>query len=237
MSFELNFQRLCLLDITPETTATYARLGKGIQSLSPASNENIDQTTYLDGDGFGESEVIGAQWIYTAAGHRYVGDDAQDFIFAKQFSLGEARKTNFKEYDSQGNLISGACTIANVTQGGGDAQAKNEIGFEIHMNGKPEYTPAAVAPLLTVTVAAGSAPGTTKFTATAGAGNSLAYRLAAAVPTVYANQYVIEDTTAYTSGDNIAASVGQVLCMYELDAYGRVVKFASDTLASGDFPA
>lgn len=236
MSFELNFQRLCLLDITPETTATYARLGKGIQSLSPASNENIDQSTYLDGDGFGESEVIGAQWIYTGAGHRYVGDDAQDFIFSKQFSLGEARKSNFKEYDSLGNLISGACTIANVTQGGGDAQAKNEIGFEIHLNGKPAFTPAAVAPLLTVDIKAGSAPGTTKFTASAGTGNTLAYRLAKAVPAVYVNQYVIEDTVGYTSDDNIAASVGDVLCMYELNEYGRVVKFASETLKAGDFP-
>ena len=237
MSFELNFQRLCMLDITPETTATYARLGKGIQSLSPASNENIDQSTYLDGDGFGESEVIGAQWIYTGAGHRYVGDDAQDFIFSKQFSLGEARKSNFKEYDSQGNLISGSCTVANVTQGGGDAQAKNEIGFEIHLNGKPAFTPAAVAAALSADITPGSAPGTTKFAATPGDGNTLAYRLAAAAPVVYANQYVIEDTVEYTSGADIVASVGDVLCMYELNEYGRVVKFASDTLASGDFPA
>ena len=237
MSFELNFQRLCLLDITPETTATYVRLGKGIMSLAPASNENIDQSNYLDGNGFAESEVIGGQWIYTGSGHRYVGDDAQDWIFSKQFSLGSARKTNFKEYDSAGNLISGACTVANVSQGGGDAQAKNEIGFEIHLNGQPAFTPAVVADALSAVISGGTVAGTTSFAATAGAGNTLAYRLAAAVPDVNGNQYVAEDVVSYTSEANISAEIGDVLCMYELDEYGRVVKFASDTLEIGDFPA
>ena len=89
------------------------------------------------------------------------------------------------------------------------------------------------APALSITVAQGAGAGSTKFTATAGSGNTLAYKLTAAAITGYLNT-IPAGVTAYTSGADIAATAGQILNTYELDAAGRIVKFNSHTLAAGD---
>lgn len=236
--FEQNFQRLYEIDITPNgASPTWARLGAGLTGADPSNNEEIDQTKYLDGDGYAESEVIGAQFTLAFSGHRVIGDAAQDFIASLEHELGNNRKTTFRTYDKFGNLKQGDCTIANVDFGGGDAGAKVDIAFEIHVAGKPSVTPKAAAAALTATVAAGSATGTTKFTATPGSGNVLKYKLLSSTQgTVYGNSYA-ENVIAYTSGANIVASSGQFLCMYELNAYGRVVKYLEDELTSGDIGA
>lgn len=91
------------------------------------------------------------------------------------------------------------------------------------------------APALTATVAQGAASGTTKFTATAGSGNTLGYTLTAAAATGYFNTK--PTVTAYTSGSDITATAGQFLNMFELNSAGRIAKFATHELASGDIKA
>jgi hypothetical protein len=77
--------------------------------------------------------------------------------------------------------------------------------------------------------------GSTSFTATPtpASSNTLGYVLTARVPTT-PNALSFVSVLAYTSGGNIPAAVGQSLNMFELDADGRVVKFATEVLASGD---
>lgn len=233
-TFELNFYDLFEIDTTPDgASRTWKRLGKGISGFTPNLNENKDQTAYLDGNGWGSSDVIGKQLTFDATGHRVVGDDAQDYIASKYMALGDDLKTNFRAYDSRGVCKSGACTINNIVIGGGDAQGKKEFSFSIDINGQPTMTSATAAPALTATVAAGSVVGATKFTATAGAGNTLAYKLSAATQTAYADGYP-GLLTSYTSGSDIMATIGQYLGMYELNAYGRVVKFAVEQLEAAD---
>jgi len=237
MRFPLNFEWLHEIDITPDTTATYSRLASGLSNFGQDPNEQSDQTPYLDGEGFGESDVIGAQLVVSYSGHRQIDDAAQNYIMSKQLSLGSARRSNFRITDPFGNVKSGACTIMSIVGGGGDAAAKSAISFEIHLNGKPTQAPATTAPALTATVAAGSVAATTKFTATPGASNTLAYKLSgAAITAPKAGEYPL-DVLAYTSADNIPAAVGQYLDMYELDANGRVVLFLEQVLASGDIGA
>jgi hypothetical protein len=95
------------------------------------------------------------------------------------------------------------------------------------------YTSIA-APALTATVAAGVATGSTKFTATPGAGNTLAYLLQAGEITDPKFNDIPTGLTAYTSGADIAVVATNHLGMYELDAAGHVVKFAEHTIVSGD---
>lgn len=244
-SFALNFQDLWEIDITPnEATATWARLGAGISGADPSNNENVAQDTYLDGDGYGSSQVIGAQRTIAFTGHRVVGNAAQDWIAAIASELGDARLTSLRVTEADGTQWGAThrsggqgVTVANIDIGGGDPGAKKDMGFEIHINGKPTTTPKAAASALTSTVAAGTLAGTTKFTATPDSGHTLAYKLTAGViGTVYGGSYP-SNLVAYTSGANIVASVGQSLNMYELDANGRVAKFATVVLDSGDFPA
>lgn len=95
------------------------------------------------------------------------------------------------------------------------------------------YT-AIAAPALTATVAAGSAAGT-KFTATAGTGNSLAYKLTAGDVAAPNYNDIPTGLTAYTSGTDIAAAIAtNRLHMYVLDATGHVLKYVVETLASND---
>lgn len=129
----------------------YARLAKGIMSAEPDNNEETDQTKYLDGDGFGETDVIGAQLIVAFSGHRYYGDPAQDYIYSNMLKLGAGRRTDFRWTQPNGDVLEGSCTIAAITGPSGDAGAKGEIGFEIHFNGKIELQEGGAAPATAAT--------------------------------------------------------------------------------------
>ena len=131
------------IDINPEgPDPEWARLARGLNNFEPSMNDEIDQTHYLDGDGYATTTVMGGQLVLTFSGHRYFGDAAQDWIFSKATEIGNERETQFRWTMPDGGQYEGPCTIANITGPSGDANAKGEISFEIHFNGKPEYTPA-----------------------------------------------------------------------------------------------
>jgi len=93
------------------------------------------------------------------------------------------------------------------------------------------YT-AIDAPALTATVAKGTAAGT-KFTATAGTGNTLGYLLGTASPGVKFND--LYTGSVYVSGADIDDAVAtNVLTMLEVDATGHIVKVKEVTLGAGD---
>lgn len=128
---------------TTAGTDIMSLIAKGITNVEPSNNEELSQDKYLDGDGYGETDVIGAQTVLAFTGHRFYGDPAQDFIFSKTLELGSARRTTFEWTEPDGGKFTGACTIANISGPSGAAGAKGEISFEIHFNGKPAYTPPA----------------------------------------------------------------------------------------------
>lgn len=123
-------------------TPVYARLAAGLNSFEVGTNEETDQTQYLDGDGFGSTTVTGAQIVLSFSGHRKYGDAAQDFIYDKILTLGSDRETTFKWTQPDNTLWTCPVTIANIEGPSGDANAKGEISFEIHFNGKPVETTA-----------------------------------------------------------------------------------------------
>ncbi|MED4447446.1 phage tail tube protein [Bacillus thuringiensis] len=136
------------INTKPDATTgqgVYSRVGAGLNNFDPQNNENVLQDTYLTDEGYSTSTVAGAQLIITFSGHRKFGDAAQDFIFSKQLDLGEARETDFRWTLPDGAMFEGPCTIANISGPSGDANAKGEISFEIHFNGKPKYTPKPAA--------------------------------------------------------------------------------------------
>jgi hypothetical protein len=235
--FPLNFQDLYEVNTNPGGTAVWERLASGLTGASQSNNDVTDQTTYLDGDGFGSTDVTGGQRVLSFAGHREIGDPAQDYIMGIASDFGLARKTQFRYRDSQGVGIDAEVTIANIEDAGGDANAKKDIAFEIHANGKPVKVVKSIAPDLTIVVAGGTASGTTSFTATPGGDNTLAYKLSAgALSDQYLNQY-LDGEIAYTSGSDIIATAGQFLTSFELDANGRVVASNSYELMAGDITA
>ena len=142
MGFELMNAHKFEIDTTPTAAEpTYALLAAGLNNADPQNNEETAQDKYFDGDGYGETDVIGAQLTLAFSGHRYYGDPAQDYIFSKSLELGPARRTRFRWTEPDGGVFTGNCTIANISGPSGDAGAKGDVSFEIHFNGKPEYTP------------------------------------------------------------------------------------------------
>lgn len=233
----LNFQTLVELDTNPSGTANYVRLGDGISTITPSNNETVDTKSYLDDDGGMTDTITGFKNGYTFSGDRIIGNAAQDFIFDKIFSVGASRKTRLRVTMPNGAVKTGTVNIGIDSDGGGDASATAAIGFSLNFDGKPTLTVPQTAAALTATVAAGTATGSTKFTATPGVGNTLAYKVAATLTTPKSREY-IADFQPYTSAADIpGVAVGQVLHMYELDAYYHLVKFASETLESGDIGA
>lgn len=141
--FALNSENKFEIDTTPlGQQETYVRVAGGLNNFDPQWNEELDQTQYLDGDGYGSSDVTGAQLVISFEGHRNYGDAAQDYIASLQPLLGESRKTNFRWTQPNGDQFAGNVTVANIVGAGGDANAKTAFSFEVHFNGKPVFTPA-----------------------------------------------------------------------------------------------
>lgn len=124
-----------------EATPEFVSIGAGITSAEPNFNEETTQDKYFNGNGFGETDVVGAQLVISFSGHRKYGDPAQDYIFGKALTLGTSRRTNFKWTEPDGGIFEGDATIANISGPSGEAAAKGEVSFEIHFNGEPTYTP------------------------------------------------------------------------------------------------
>lgn len=234
--FLLNTGHLILIDIAPNAaTSIFKRLAKGINNLDPNSNDELDQTAYMDGGGYKDTTVIGGQFIIPLTGHRAYTDDAQNFIFDLQLEIGCNRETEAQFIKPDGSKVAGDITIANITGGSGAAAAKGDIGFELHFNGKPTYTAVAAAADLGAVFAAGAVSGTTKFTATPAGTNALEYTNYGVAEPVLPNLNTEFIGTAYTSGDDITGvTAGDWFLAVEVDEWNRVVEVTKYELQSGD---
>lgn len=141
--FLLQSKHLLEMNVTPGAEEEkFERLAAGITGLDPDPNDEISQDKYLDGEGFGETDVIGAQLVLSLSGHRKYGDPVQNYIYGLLLEIGPKRRTDLRWTLPNGDMFEGPVTIANITGPSGDAGAKGEIGFELHFNGKPEFTSA-----------------------------------------------------------------------------------------------
>lgn len=132
---------------TSATTATppvwtYAKLCKGIESVSFSPNEQNQQYFFLCGNGFAHNEVTGGAPTLTISGRRIEGDVAQDYIAGKQFALGTDRNTSVKII-AEGKQIVCDATIGEVTSFGGSTLDVNSFGCTIYLNGQPTVTTAS----------------------------------------------------------------------------------------------
>ncbi len=233
--FSLNNRVLVEVDTTPASgSPTYARLAKGITSAVDSHNDSTDDTAYLDGGGYGNSDVIGKQYTLAVSGHRVIGNTAQDYIVGLQGEFGDDAKTTVRYTRPNGHRTTAKVSATEIVDAGGDANAKTEFSVNFKGCGAPTIAPPTSAPALSATVETGSVIGATKFSVSPAPGtNTLAYKLSSAART--ANLYAHSvGLIAYSSGTDIPATAGQYLNMYELDENGRIAKFATHALAAGD---
>lgn len=124
------------------STWTYAKLCKGIESMSLSANETAQQYFFLCGKGFAHNEVTGGAPEIQISGRRVVGDTAQDYIVGKQFALGTDRNSSVKII-AEGKQIECDCTITDVVAFGGASTDVNTFSCTLKLNGEPTVTTAS----------------------------------------------------------------------------------------------
>lgn len=130
------------IDTTPSATSpTWAGLCAGIDNISEALNETIQQYFFLCGNGFAANYVTGMAPAVTLTGHRVIGDAAQDFVFGKKYSLMGARDTHLRltQTDEAGDatVISANVTIVNLSDISGATTDGSACSIELRFNGQP----------------------------------------------------------------------------------------------------
>ena len=236
--YQKNFEKLFLINTNPAGTKTLTRLANGIDTFEETNNETKETKMYYNNEGYGATISTNKSMTWTASGDRIKGDPAQDFIAELYYKLGGELETDYESYDSEGNKISGDCSVTDIIKFGGGAGEISPFGATINGNGKPAitYATAAVDFTTPTAFAAGVTVGTTKATITKAASTieadlTLYYTLGADVVKKNTHQYIDTNTlTAYTSEAEIAAAVDQYLTIYGVDANKRVQRFVSHKL-------
>ena len=125
----------------------FAPLAEGIDNITEALNEVVQQYFFLSDDGFAKNHVTGMAPAFTLTGRRVIGDAAQDYIFAAKYAPDAARQSKFKlEYtNAEGKAVTLTCpcTICNIQEWSGASTDDSAISFEIRFDGKPEVTAAS----------------------------------------------------------------------------------------------
>ena len=127
-----------------EDTWSYAKLEAGLDNVSEALNEVVQQYFFLNDKGFARNHVTGMAPTFTMTGRRVQGDAAQDYIFSKKYKLDTDRASSFqlKVTDNSGvspvvTTYTVDCTICNIQEYSGASTDDSAISFEIRFNGAP----------------------------------------------------------------------------------------------------
>ena len=125
-------------------TWTYAKLENGLDNVSEALNEVVQQYFFLNDKGFARNHVTGMAPTFTFTGRRVQGDDAQDYIFGNKYKLDTNRNSSFqlKVTDNSGaspkvTTYTVVCTICNIQEYSGASTDDSAISFEIRFDGAP----------------------------------------------------------------------------------------------------
>ena len=115
---------------------TYADLQEGIDNISEALNEVVQQYQFLSDKGFAKNHVTGMAPSVTFTGRRVRGDSAQDFIFGAKYGLDTNRQSSFKMTNGT-QVVTVDCTICNIQEISGASTDDSAISFEVRFDGKP----------------------------------------------------------------------------------------------------
>lgn len=200
-----------LTDPSQAASASWARLASGINTFTPAGGDTTDNTPYLDGNGFTNTDVTGKNYSIAFSGNRLEGDAAQDFIASKDFLVGDDVKTLLRWTRPDGTVIIACITINAIVIAGGAANAKETFSFTANFNGAPTVTSGLAAP----TGLAGTVTGTSVALTWSTVSGASAYRL-------YRNNMLIATpTTASYTDSGLSASTAYNYQVSAIDANGN----------------
>lgn len=218
---------------------SYAELADGIENVTEALNEQVQQYFFLSDNGFGKNHITGMAPAFTFTGRRIFGDAAQDYIFGKKYDLNGDRRSSFKFVWSDGSnthSMTCDCTICSIQEFSGSANEDSAISFEIRLDGEPVVTGGPILPALTVVSVAGSSSGKTAIyvNPAAGSGNTYEYKTAATVVLPAEGVDPGAAWSVWNGSDEITATTGNQIGIVEVDAGGLAVKGGLATVTSND---
>ena len=135
----MNYETKAEINITPDgETPTWKSVGALTKNMSQSLNEVLYQATYWEDEGWGSTEVTGAQMTLTLTGDVKPGDKACDFLLSDKvlYGLGQARKNHLRLTKGNKSII-WPVTLANITPAYGDSGTVNALTVTIHGNGRP----------------------------------------------------------------------------------------------------
>ena len=136
LGFAPNYTSALEIDITPEAeTPTWAIFNRGITEIKPSISETTSSKDYYDGMGTPTDEVTAVQPKYEVTGDRCYGDPAQDYVASVALETGEGRKTHYRHTDPDGAVVSGDCTLMDLTIGSQQGAASDPGSFSCTISG------------------------------------------------------------------------------------------------------
>lgn len=140
LGYMLNYTNLYLIDITPDgPERTWARIGQGIQNVTPNDSKNTESFTDYASEGGTTNTVQKNTFGYNFTGYRCYGNEAQDFIESLRFKDGEDVETNFKHIAPDGSAVVCRVAVTDISMFGGDANSKGDVSFGLLIQGIPTF--------------------------------------------------------------------------------------------------
>lgn len=222
---------LAEIDTTPNgVSRTWVEFGAGVENLSEALNETVQQYFFFADHGFARNYVTGMAPSYSCTGRRIIGNPAQDYIFnaARKFGLMVERNTNFRismgNEDGSITQITAPVTIANMTDVGGATTDGATVSFEVRINGQPTVNVINPASSLTVSSVAGTAVGDTLLTVAEScpAGCKFVYAFGDTAPTATVGS-VITGWANFESGVDYTIASGKYVTVAAIQLSTNIV--------------
>lgn len=135
------YNRKFWINIGDGNTENWAEIAVGITSRGNSFTENSEEYQYVSNEGTAETEPTTQSVTRTFSGNRFIGDPAQDEIFIRRIYDLDHREVEFMEYYKNVDGVNGwrgRATILITDDGSGDSTARETIGFNLAVNGKPE---------------------------------------------------------------------------------------------------
>lgn len=136
-NFNFKFEIGELADDGKKPKGTLLPISGGITNHDPDFEEESEDFSYYDLEGGTETEYTSLKVSYSFSGNRKFGDEGQEFIRDKVFTIGE-RKCFFQVTEPDGRIIKGPATIGEIKISGGDASTRSEFECVISFVGMPE---------------------------------------------------------------------------------------------------
>ena len=116
-----------------------------MESFSVSIDGNTAEWSPLEAAGWMRRMVTGKSLTITLTGKRHVGDAGNDYLAGLAWRTGEDCNSQFEWTFPSGAKLKFDCVVNVTNPGGGESRDVAPLEVEILSDGKPTFTPAALA--------------------------------------------------------------------------------------------